>query len=1274
MDVMPEEIERETPPGGVDAESLYATITNSVLDCIIATDRHGRILEFNPAAEKTFGYSRGEAIGELVSDLIIPPEHRERHLAGMRRFEDTGKGRMAGRRVETEGLHKSGRIFPIEIGLTETTQYGERVWFSVIRDLTETRRMEQETEELSALLDDALEALPNAFGLFDSDLRLLKVNQALADLYGLSTEQLVGRGIDTLALWIVNSVRTFDGRNIDEIRDSVEEIEEQIRASITAPFETELLDGRWLLVVTKAVEGGNFVLNITDITYLKHIEADLREREQNLRSIIEGHPIPIILADFDTAEVLYLSPAAAELYGLEWPITDPQFTGPYYASDADRLALRKQLEKTGRLDDVQMQTRKADGSLFWVSITSRRIPFRGNTAIITSIIDLSEKMEREAEIRRARKILDDAIESTSSGFAIYDSEMRLLMCNSALAGMNGAQKSDLVGRLARDYLKDSAKMVRTIDGEPVETAEDALEKFLNFEKPYELQNQDGTALWVTSRPTTEGGSVFVITDITDLKEVEATVRRRELTLRQILEAQPIPIIISDYETSEILFYSRTAEETMLRNKDGTLDLNVSDYYVDPTQRTSLREVLDRDGQVDDMEVELRRQDGTQVWVSVTCRLIEFEGRKAILVSAMDLTARKNRELALQGSEKRLREIIESLPLPVIVSRIADSQILFANPNAAEMVGYEMDDLLKRKSWEFNPPDGQYHERRAQFIEEGFLDYHESTILRADGVTIPMLVSAAHISYGDEPAALIGFMDLTERKEMEAALKDSEERFRGIAEAHPVAVFIAGLEDGVIRYASPAAAELWGVEPDSLIGEDVRRFYVNEEDRLEAVRVFERDGELDGFETEYRRVDGTVIPIEMTSHSIHYQGEPCCITGIVDLTERKAAEQQINRQREQLYQSEKLNALGALLAGVAHELNNPLSVLVGQALLLKETTDDPAITKRADKIGKAADRCSRIVKTFLSMARQSAPQLAEVDMNEVVDAALEITAYPLRTAEISIEIKRQDELPAIWGDADQLGQVIMNLIVNAQHAMAAHSHPRRLTIASRSDDRDVYVEVSDTGPGIAPDVQARLFEPFFTTKEVNEGTGIGLSVCRGIVEAHDGCIEVESAPGKGARFTVTLPRTAWHSADEECEQEVPERSAGLHVLVVDDEPEVAQTLKDILSADGHSVTAAESGAEAMSALEGARFDLILSDLRMPGMDGPEFYAYLQERWPGLVDRLAFITGDTLGPGAGNFLEEAGRPYLEKPFTPDEVRDFIDGMKSGADEDRGAAKSD
>lgn len=870
--------------------------------------------------------------------------------------------------------------------------------------------------EASEALAAALDVIPNGFAVVGNDDRVKLCNAAYAHMYELTPRQMVGKSVLDIHAMAMHRVALFDGAPLTEDETELKSTMSRLRQADAAPVEFKLKNGEWKQLSRHPLPDGGAVYIRTDITPIKQAEARLRDSEQHFRRIVELTPLPVWVVETESGEIMYASPAAAELVGMDWPISGPHYAGDYYADRADRARFVGELTGKGRLDGYEMALRRPDGAPVWVSATARTFVHDNRRVTVTLMIDLTEQRRREQELRHARETLEDAIESLSEGFALYDAEDRLVMCNARYREFN--------------YL--SADMLTP-----------------------------GTSWADFVRAGAERGQ-----------------------------------------------------------------------YVDAV------------GRVD-------------AWID----------------------------------ERRA---------------------------SREALGTDL---------EFQQGDGRWYAYTNQRTRQG--------------------------------GTVVTRMDITQRKEMERALRDSETLIRRVLEAVPAAIGMTRADDGRVIYESPQAKALFGRGGRGDQPEWTGSSYANPGDRDLYLSELRRAGALNDYEIEFQRANGEHFFGAVSARLIDYQGEPVIVSATTDLTERREVEAEMARQREALHQSEKLTALGSLLAGVSHELNNPLSVVVGQALLLQETAQDPAIAKRAQKIGNAADRCARIVKTFLAMARQHPPERAAVNLNQMIDAMLEVTGYALRGADVAVELALDEDLPPVWADADQITQVLTNLIVNAQQALQEKGSPRRLRIRSWHDRHDgrVRLAVYDNGPGIPEDQRGRIFEPFYTTKDVGVGTGIGLSVCRSIMESHGGTIRVASRPGAWTEFTIDLPIAIAQFGMMAMPDDMP-TSKGARILVLDDEPDVTQMLRDVLEAQGHSVVTANTARHALRLAENSAFDVILSDLRMPGYDGASFYEALARIDPALQQRCAFITGDTLGTSATQVLTEADRPYLEKPFTPLDVRQLVE----------------
>jgi signal transduction histidine kinase len=377
---------------------------------------------------------------------------------------------------------------------------------------------------------------------------------------------------------------------------------------------------------------------------------------------------------------------------------------------------------------------------------------------------------------------------------------------------------------------------------------------------------------------------------------------------------------------------------------------------------------------------------------------------------------------------------------------------------------------------------------------------------------------------------------------------------------------------------------------------------------------------------------------------------------------KATEQlrQLQAARELLVQNEKLSLIGELVSGVAHELNNPLTTILGYAQMLEEETIASPMKEDLHQITQAALRSRTIVRGLLSVVRKHEPRREWVSVNQPIQEVLQLKAYQLHVDNIAVETNLSDELPLTLADPHHLHQVFLNLVNNAHQAMARTHGRGHLTVTScRNGNEAICVEIADDGPGIPAGLQQRIFEPFFTTKR--EGTGLGLSIAQGIVQQHGGSISFESQQGLGSRFRVHLPivtmAEAAHLPQEQVDLPI---IAPCYILVVEDEPSVGDFLARVLQRTGHSVQIAANGQEALAMLAGGKPDLIISDVKMPAMRGDQFFTELQVLYPELVSRVIFITGDVADQRTLAFLEESRLPRLVKPFGADELRRVVARM--------------
>ncbi len=405
-----------------------------------------------------------------------------------------------------------------------------------------------------------------------------------------------------------------------------------------------------------------------------------------------------------------------------------------------------------------------------------------------------------------------------------------------------------------------------------------------------------------------------------------------------------------------------------------------------------------------------------------------------------------------------------------------------------------------------------------------------------------------------------------------------------------------------------------------------------------------------------RANGTTVTCEGDTALVQWHQRPVLQVNVRDVSERKKVGQQLRR-------AEKLSALGQLIAGVAHELNNPLAVVMGfSQVMAKRTGLDKKTRDELDRIVHETERATKIVRDLLAFARPSDPQKTLVDINRLVASVAETQEAVIHNAGIQLKSSLTADLPKTMVDHGQIEQVLVNLISNAVHSLSAREKPRQLTVGTEENGYYIRIVVADNGPGISREIIGQIFNPFFTTKPLGKGTGLGLTISNTIVQEHRGKILVESQPGAGAKFVVELPivQAGVEAVPAEA-LPAPKRQLlpqGKHsILIVDDEPGIVEVLSAVLSETGHDVVSATNGEEAMARIATGKFDVILSDMRMPGMDGVQLFETLKGKDEGLAHRIIFVTGDTVSPDTRSFLEDTGNRWVSKPFNIQQIIDTV-----------------
>lgn len=495
-----------------------------------------------------------------------------------------------------------------------------------------------------------------------------------------------------------------------------------------------------------------------------------------------------------------------------------------------------------------------------------------------------------------------------------------------------------------------------------------------------------------------------------------------------------------------------------------------------------------------------------------------------------------------------------------------------------------------------------------------------------------------------------------------ALRRSNEHLALIHERVPVGIVLSRVEDGQVLEANPAWLRMLGYRREEVVGRSSLEvgIWIDPEERASVARELEERGRVGPREIRVRRRDGVVRWLEIHVDLVEVGGAPCAVSMQRDVTEEREQELRLRR-------AERLATIGTLVGGVAHELNNPLGAIVGFGEFLEGLPLPPEAGEPVAVIRREADRMARIVSDLRLLARRSQetrPEPEAVDLADVIEHVLRLRRYTHESHGIEASVVLDPEGGTVRGFRTDLEQVLLNLLTNAEHALDVRPAGERfLRLDTRRVGNRVQVRIMDNGEGIEPDRMNRIFDPFFTTKAPGQGTGLGLSLVQKLVQENEGTLAIRSEVDRGTEVTLEFPANERSeppaSAGSGLAEEGSRPDVGLRILVVDDEASIRALLTRMLGREGHVVLAAEDGGQGLAYLEAQDegFDLILSDLRMPVLSGPEFLAHLRGRGRGEEARLLFMTGDAASPAAARVLEESGIPYLVKPFTRDELRAAI-----------------
>ncbi|MFC1713254.1 PAS domain S-box protein [Candidatus Poribacteria bacterium] len=888
--------------------------------------------------------------------------------------------------------------------------------------------------------------------------------------------------------------------------------------------------------------------------------------------------------------------------------------------------------------------------------------------------EIAERKRAQEELRKQQEEQEIILDSVPAMIFYKDKEDRFVRVNEGLSTAMNIPKEEIVGKTAaelsptpdKDYHEDDKAVIAS--GEPMR----------NIIEPFETP--EGTR-WVQTDKipyrNREGNVIGIIgfaLDITERKKAAEEASYEQELMQTLLSSIP------DY------VYFKDRNRRFVRASNAFCDLfgrSMEDIIGKTDEELFPKEIAEETSNEDQHVIETgttivnKLEGGRPIgegvpWVSTT--KMPWYDKEGNIIGLFGIS----RDITkLKQAEQKYQNLFEAAGDAIFVVQVTNEGPRFVecNPRVLDMFGCKLEDIIGRSPADLSPPeqpDGRSSaERVAEFgraAMAGEPQFFEWANCRLDGTLFTAEVTINRVDIGSDVYLLAMVRDITERKRMEEALRESEEKYRAVVENGNETILVA--QDGMVKFANPKATEITGYSQEELTSRPFMEF-IHPDDREMVVERYSRrlKGEDVPETYSFRLVSksGGIKWVELNTALIDWEGRPATLNFLSDITERK-------RMEEELLKIAKLESIGVLAGGIAHDLNNLLTGVLGNISLARLYENPSEKDRMLGEAERASMRIKDLTQQLLTFSKGGAPILQTANIAELLKNSADFT---LSGSNVSCEFSVPDDLLAADIDEGQMNQVINNLVINSQQAMPAGGvvkiHAENIVIDAGSGlplGPGAYIKISveDEGTGIAEEHFQRIFDPFFTTKQA--GSGLGLATSYSIVEKHNGHITVESQVGVGTTFHIYLPASAEKVlAKSEEEEEKPIMGAG-RVLVMDDEKHVRDLADQILDSLGYKAITVIDGAEAIDSYQkamesGNPFDAVIMDLTIPGgMGGEEANQRLIEIDPGV--KAIVSSGYSNDPVLANFREYGFRGVIAKPYKVRELSAVLHGVITGGQE--------
>jgi PAS domain S-box-containing protein len=1005
----------------------------------------------------------------------------------------------------------------------------------------------------------------------------------------------------------------------------------------------------------------------------KHVEQDIKLPQQILDKIVQilESAIDSMFIHDAKGKFVYVNEAAAQSHGYtkeELLKTNLRKLNVQESSELFDKHIRKVLKEGDAVCEIEHY--RKDGSILPLEINTRAVDVDGNIVLFSSAHDITERKRAGEALQDSEAKYRYLFEHSQVANALVGFNGKIIDANEAAAELYGYDKSEIIGKDLLEFIAPESR------ADVTEAFAYGLQR--RYAEPIDVDviTKRGTRTFfypggyqVVLEGGKEIGFLISVVDITERRGAENALKQSEERYRTILEETrdsyfEVDIVgnftfVNDAMCSQ-LCYSRK-ELIGMNYRTMTVNEDIEKVY-------KAFNTVYREGQpIRDFTFKTIRKDGSIGQGELA--VFPLRNEKGDIVGfrgiGRDIAERLQMIEDLRHSEERYRTVLDEMEEAYYELDLAGN-LTFFNDALSRKVASSREELMGMGYKEYTPAKdvGRVYDAFSQVYKTGRpIKGIPLQVIRRDGIILSS--EDTILPLRNKAGEIIGFRgvshDVTERLQMMEALRRSEERYRTMLDEMEEAYYEVDLK-GNFTFFSDALCRQLGYTREEIMGINYR-VYVPPENVKKVFEIYNtvyRTGEPRKlFTSSQIKKDGTLIYTEDSIFPMRdEEGQIIGFRGISrDITERKQREEERKQLEQKAQFASRLASVGELASGVAHEINNPLTAVIGYAHLLLDRKDIPVDIKRdVEVINEGAQRVAGVIKKLLVFARQTKPERTYVDINEIISTTLELRAYSLQSNNTKVILQLDPDLPMTVADPGQLQQVFLNLIMNAETEVKLVHGGGKLSIKTEQIDGNLRISFKDNGLGIAKENLERIFNPFFTTRKVGQGTGLGLSVCHGIVTEHKGRIWAESQLGRGATFIVELPVVSENKQLEMPEPVVREtrKAAKAKILVVDDEVVIRQFVSQILAEEGHEVEVVDSAEGALEEVNSKEYQAIMLDIKMPGMSGIELYQHFQKISPILADRVVFITGDVMGTSTMAFLSKTKAPYIIKPFDAGQLK--------------------